>query len=128
VVEECLRLASPNLGMFRIVTTDARLGGVDLPVGSTLWVLFGSANRDEAVFGPDADELHPDDAPAHLAFGRGVHFCVGAPLARLEAVTALQVLAARFREVRPVDPGTLRYAPSCILRGLTSLPVALTPR
>lgn len=128
VVEECLRLASPNLGMFRRVTTDATLGGVEVPAGSTLWVLFGSANRDAAVFGPAADELHPDAALAHLAFGRGVHFCVGAPLARLEAVTALQVLASRFREVRPVDPAGLRYAPSCILRGLVSLPVSLVPR
>lgn len=127
VVEECLRLASPNLGMFRIATTDTELGGVQIPEGAALWVLFGSANRDDTVYA-DPDELRPGRAEAHLAFGRGVHFCVGAPLARLEAVTALQVLAARFREVRPVDPDALRYAPSCILRGLTSLPVHLTPR
>ena len=127
VVEECLRLASPNLGMFRIATTDTELGGVQIPAGSALWVLFGSANRDDTVFA-DPDEFEPGRAEPHVAFGRGVHFCVGAPLARLEAVTALQVLAERYREVRPVDPESLRYAPSCILRGLTSLPVELVAR
>ena len=76
----------------------------------------------------DPDELRTGRDEAHLAFGRGVHFCVGAPLARLEAVIALQVLAARYREVRPVEPAALRYAPSCILRGLTSLPVELVAR
>lgn len=130
VVEECLRLSSPNQGMFRIVTGDTQLGGVDIPAGSTMWVLFGSANRDENVFGADADEFHPDRdrLQQHVAFGKGVHFCVGAPLARLEATIALQVLAQRFERIRPVDPESLRYAPSCILRGLTALPVELIPR
>jgi cytochrome P450 len=128
IVEECLRLSSPNLGMFRVATADARLGGVDIPAGSTLWVLFGSANRDGSTFGDDADEIRTGRPEPHLAFGKGVHFCVGAPLARLEAVTALQVLARRFRAVRPTYPDGLRYAPSCILRGLTSLPVQLVPR
>jgi cytochrome P450 len=128
IVEECLRLSSPNLGMFRVATADSRLGGVDIPAGSTLWVLFGSANRDGSTFGDDADEIRTGSTEPHLAFGKGVQFCVGAPLPRLEAVTALQVLARRFREVRPTDPDGLRYAPSCILRGLTSLPVQLLPR
>ena len=128
IVEECLRLSSPNLGMFRIATSDTTLGGVDIPKGSTLWVMFGSANRDEVVFGDDAAIFRAGRSESHIAFGKGVHFCVGAPLARLEAVVALQVLARRFSEVRPVDPDSLQYAPSCILRGLTSLPVELVPR
>lgn len=130
VVEECLRLASPNQGLFRIVTRDTELGGVEIPAGSTLWVLYGSANRDEAMFGDDAEDFRADRdrVQQHVAFGKGVHYCVGAPLARLEATIALQVLTRRFRRVRPVDPEALRYGPSWILRGLTALPVELTPR
>ena len=64
----------------------------------------------------------------HMTFGHGIHFCLGAPLARLEATIALQVLSRRFRSVRPIDPASLRYGPSCILRGLTALPVELVPR
>jgi cytochrome P450 len=130
VVEECLRLASPNQGLFRIVTTDTELGGVPLAAGSTLWVLYGAANRDTAMFGDDAEEFNADRdrVQQHVAFGKGVHFCVGAPLARLEATIALQVLARRFERVQPVDPDALRYGPSWILRGLTSLPVTVTPR
>ncbi len=130
VVEECLRLASPNQGLFRIVTRDTELGGVPLPAGSTLWVLYGSANRDEAMFGDNAAEFDADRerVQQHIAFGKGVHYCVGAPLARLEVTIALQVLARRFSSVRPVDAASLRYGPSFILRGLTSLPVVLTPR
>jgi cytochrome P450 len=130
VVEEALRLASPNQGLFRVVTTDTELDGVALAEGDYLWVLFGSANRDERAFGDDAASFVADrtgDRP-HVAFGKGVHHCVGAPLARLEATIALQVLSRRFRSIRPVDPASLRYGPSCILRGLTSLPVELTPR
>ena len=130
VVEECLRLASPNQGLFRIVTTDTELGGVPIPKGSTLWVLYGAANRDEAMFGDDAECFDADRerVQQHVAFGKGVHYCVGAPLARLEATIALQVLARRFERVRPIDVEALRYGPSWILRGLTSLPVELTPR
>ncbi len=130
VVEECLRLASPNQGLFRVVTRDTELGGVPIPQGSTLWVLYGSANRDEAMFGADAADFDADrdKVQQHVAFGKGVHYCVGAPLARLEATIALQVLARRFSKIRPVDPSALRYGPSWILRGLTSLPVELTLR
>jgi cytochrome P450 len=130
VVEEALRLASPNQGLFRVVTVDAELEGVPLAAGSLLWVLFGSANRDERMYGDDAAEFVVDRTAtgAHVAFGKGVHHCVGAPLARLEATIALQVLSRRFRSIRPVDPASLRYGPSCILRGLTALPVELVPR
>ncbi len=130
VVEEALRLASPNQGLFRVVTTDTELDGVPLAAGSYLWVLFASANRDEGAYGDDAAEFVADRAPEHphVAFGKGVHHCVGAPLARLEATIALQVLSRRFRSIRPLDTSALRYGPSCILRGLTSLPVELTPR
>jgi cytochrome P450 len=129
VVEECLRLASPNQGLFRVVTTDTELAGVPLPAGSTVWVLFGAANRDPDHFA-HADVFDPD-RPAvgqHLAFGRGIHYCIGAPLARLEATIGLHALARNFERVEPIDGEALRYAPSCILRGLERLDARLVRR
>jgi cytochrome P450 len=126
IVEEVLRLASPNQGMYRQVTVDTELGGVSLAAGSTLWIMFGSANRDEHAF-EQADTLNPDrpHVAQHLAFGRGPHYCIGAPLARLEATIALTTLARRYRRIEVIDPTSLRYGSSSILRGLRSLPVRL---
>jgi cytochrome P450 len=128
IVEEALRLASPNQGMYRQVTADTDLGGVPLAAGSTLFVMFGSANRDESAF-EGADRMNPDrpHVAQHLAFGRGPHYCIGAPLARLEATIALTTLARRYTRLEVLDPQALRYGASSILRGLTSLPVRLHP-
>lgn len=92
-LEEVLRLESPFRAHHRHVVADTTLGGVDLPAGAHLLLLWGAANRDPAVF-PEADRLRLDRAVrrGHLAFGKGVHFCVGAALARLEAWVALEVL------------------------------------
>lgn len=129
IVEEGLRIASPNQGLFRIVTTDTDIGGVPVPAGSTIWVMFGSANRDERTF-PDATKLMPDrpNLAAHMAFGKGPHFCLGAALARNEAVAALRVLAQRFESYRVVDADQLRYAPSPLLRGLEALELDVSYR
>lgn len=128
IVEEALRLASPNQGMYRQVTVDTELGGVPLAAGSTLFVMFGSANRDEDAY-EQADRLNPDrpHVAQHLAFGRGPHYCIGAPLARLEATIALNTLARRYTRIEVVAPHQLRYGASSILRGLTALPVRLYP-
>ncbi len=128
IVEEALRLASPNQGMYRQVTVDTELGGVPLAAGSTLFVMFGSANRDEDAY-EHADRLNPDrpHVAQHLAFGRGPHYCIGAPLARLEATIALNTLARRYTRIEGVAPDQLRYGASSILRGLTALPVRLSP-
>jgi cytochrome P450 len=127
VVEEAIRCAGTNQGMFRIATTDTELNGVAVAAGSTVWVLFGSVNGDRAEFGPTADVFDPDrdGLSRHVGFGRGVHYCLGAPLARLETTIALSALAQRFSDVRVVDPSGLRYAPSCVLRGLERLDVTL---
>lgn len=124
IVEEALRLASPNQGMYRQVMVDTELGGVALPAGTTLFVMFGSANRDEATY-EHADTMNPDrpHVQQHLAFGRGPHYCIGAPLARLEATIALNTLARRYARMEVVHPDALRYGASSILRGLTALPV-----
>ena len=121
-IEEALRLSTPNQGMFRVATRDAELGGVAIPKGSMLWIIFGSANRDERCF-PDPDRFDPsrDNLREHVAFGRGAHFCIGAPLARLELRVALQQLAARIEDWRVAPGFTLEYEPSYILRGLAGL-------
>lgn len=104
VAEEILRLESPAQGLFRRTTREVDLGGATLPKGARLMVHFGSANRDEAVFA-DPDAVCPGRAELgkHLAFGKGIHFCIGAPLARLELRTALPMLLERLPGLRPAD-------------------------
>jgi len=129
VVEEALRWASPNQGLFRIATVDTEIAGTPIAAGSTVWVLFGSANHDEVVFpgpetfDPDREELH-----AHVAFGKGIHHCLGAALARLEAQIAVQTLAAHIDTIGVVGEDALRYGSSFLLRGLRSLELDLTYR
>lgn len=129
IVEEALRITSPNQGLFRIVTEDTELAGTRIPAGSTVWVMFGSADRDERAF-PEPDEFRPDrdNLASHVAFGKGVHHCLGAGLARIEAVNALQVLVDRVESFRIVDRDRLRYGGSFILRGLEHLDVEFSYR
>jgi len=127
IVEESLRISSPNQGMSRVATCDTTLGGVDISEGARLVVMFASANRDEALFGcphemlPDRDNLHDQ-----IAFGHGIHFCIGANLARLEAIVAMERLAARLDSYRLHDDNTFEYLPSVTLRGLKRLHIDAT--
>lgn len=123
-LEEILRLESPAQGLFREATRDVELGGVRLPRGARLMVHFGSANRDETVFA-DADRYDPRraDVGKHVAFGKGIHFCIGAPLARLELSIALPLLLERLPNLRRADGGPLAYDPIFFARGLSSLRV-----
>ena len=125
VVEESLRLSSPNQGMSRIVMADTTLAGVDLPKGARVIAMFSSANRDEALF-DDPDELSPRREHLHeqIAFGHGAHYCVGANLARLEATVALERLSARIRTYRLCDDNDFEYLPSVTLRGLKRLHIS----
>lgn len=122
VVEEALRLSSPTQGIFRIATADVELGGVSIPARSTLVLVYGAANRDEALF-DDAESFEPDRdrLKEHLAFGKGIHFCLGAALARLEARVALEELSRRVRSYHLADSNDYRYFPSFMLRGLQRL-------
>jgi len=115
--------------VFRTVTREIILGGVTLPAGSQLVVSLLSANRDESVF-TDPDLFDPDRPPAqrHVAFGQGIHACIGNSLARLEARYAVRALARHADRIE-VAPGAVpRYLPSIIVRGLAALPVRVTRR
>jgi cytochrome P450 len=122
IVEEALRLAAPTQGMFRVVTRDIDVDGVQLTAGQRIVLSFAAANRDPAVF-PDPHAFDPDRANVrdHLAFGLGVHFCIGAPLSRLESIIALERLAARCAEFRLSADNTFEFLPSYMLRGLRHL-------
>jgi cytochrome P450 len=124
-IDEILRLESPAQGLFREATRDVELGGVRLPRGARLMVHFGSANRDERVFA-DADSYDPrrEELSKHVAFGKGIHFCIGAPLARLELSIALPLLLERLPNLRRADDAPLAYDPIFFARGLASLPLA----
>ena len=124
MVEEGLRLASPNQGLFRICSEDTQVAGLAIPKGARLWVMFGSGNRDERVFeNPERFEPSRPNLNESLAFGRGAHFCIGAPLARLEIRVLFEELARQLESVDFAPGTTLEYEPSFILRGLQALEV-----
>jgi len=129
VVEEGIRLASPVVGMFRVTTCDAELGGTVIPKGSTVFLAYSSANRDDATFtDPDVFDPLRENVKEHLAFGHGIHVCVGSGLARIESASALRALANNVTALEVVDRDALRYGPSYALRGLTGLPIRVHRR
>jgi hypothetical protein len=126
-LEEVLRYESPVQLAFRIAVTDAELSGTQVPAGSLVLGLVGSANRDERVFEqPDAFLPGREKANAHISFGHGIHFCLGTQLARLEARLALESLVPRIREVRLRKP-EVQWLPGLTIHGPAALPVDLIP-
>jgi cytochrome P450 len=126
-VEELLRYANPlNHATDRYAPEPLEVGGVLIPAGEPVLVVTSSANRDPARF-PDPDRLDLGrDASGHVAFGHGIHYCVGAPLARLEGEIAFGALLSRFPGLSlAVDPAALRWRPSSLIHGLETLPVRL---
>ncbi|MEW9554145.1 cytochrome P450 [Nonomuraea sp. NPDC050783] len=131
VVEEALRSRNSVIGAaFRYPLRDVRLGGVTIGAGEPVLLGVSGAGTDPARFGADAQRFDLTRAPdVHLSFGRGPHFCLGAPLARLEARVALSSLFARYPQLRPaVAPGAIPYTSSLITEGPAALPVILDPR
>lgn len=123
-IEEALRRDAPHRGLFRITTREVELGGATLPKGALLLLLFGSANRDPGVFpDPDAVDLDRPNVRGHVAFGRGLHFCPGAPLARAEIRVAVETLLTRLPALRLADGYEPTYIASYFFRGLESLDV-----
>jgi cytochrome P450 len=126
-VEELLRYANPlTHATERFTVEDMPVGDVVIPAGEWVTVVTSSANRDPARF-PDPDHLDlTRDASGHVAFGHGIHYCLGAPLARLEGEVAFGQLLARFPSLTlAVPPSELRWRPSSLIRSLESLPVRL---
>jgi cytochrome P450 len=122
-IEEMLRYDSPVQVTVRIPIEEIELGGQRIAAGALVVVGIGAANRDPAVF-PDPDRFDVARSDNHhLSFGFGSHFCLGAPLARLEAEIAFQALLGRFPGLR-LATEKVSYRPNVVLRGLTSLPVA----
>jgi cytochrome P450 len=124
-VEECLRWVTPIQVFGRTVTRDTELGGRRLREGDWVVLLYASANRDEAVFGPTADRFDMTRRldSSHLAFGFGEHLCLGAALARLEARVLLDELLQRFPAF--AVSGDPRWVRSTLVRGMDRLPVTL---
>jgi cytochrome P450 len=128
-VEEVLRLESPFRYQMRSVPGDTTLGGVAVPAGSTVLLLFGAANRDAAEFDrPDEIDLQRRQPRQHLAFGRGIHYCVGAPLARVEARIVLSVLLDRTTSITLDPEHEPRWVESLIVRRHEELQVRLVAR
>ncbi len=125
-VEELLRfIRITQAALGRVATVDVELGGVTIRAGETVFPLFHSANRDGAVFDrPDELDVTRRDAGAHVGFGHGPHFCVGAALARMELQLALRALLTRFPTLQPAVPlAELEWQEGPTLRTLTALPV-----
>ncbi|MEU2346105.1 cytochrome P450 [Streptomyces sp. NPDC013082] len=125
VLDELLRFDSPvSTATFRFTTEAVTLGGTDIPAGAPVLVALGAANRDPERF-PSPDQFDANrDAAGHLAFGHGIHRCVGAPLAKAEAEIALRAVLTRFPGLRlAVPPDQLQWRHARLVRGLTSLPV-----
>lgn len=134
-VEECLRIEGPVKGDFRLAKKPTKVGGVDIPAGSFLYISNSAANRDSRKFAnPGEFQIERDNARLHVAFGRGRHACPGAPLARAEAVVSLNRMFDRTRNIRisekvhgPSGARRYGYLPTFILRGLTHLALEFDP-
>ena len=127
-IEETLRYDSPAQIVARMAARDLDLHGTGVPAGAQVLLLPGSANRDDRVFpGPDGYDLGRDTSKI-ISFGSGRHFCLGAPLGRLEAKVALDLLVARVRPDYVVDPDGSGRVHSVNVRGFAALPTSVTPR
>jgi cytochrome P450 len=125
-IDEALRLASPVFGLMRVASEGATAGGVTLPAGGLVTVLFGAANRDPRQFpAPGVFDLDRANADSQVAFGVGIHYCLGAALARAETRSFLGALLDRFAgiELLPSAPGDVEH--TVMMRGRRRLPLRL---
>ena len=129
LVEETLRYLTPTNNMWRLARRDAEIGGVPVKAGELILLRYGSGNRDAAHFDdPDRFDIARADPRSHLAFGAGIHTCIGASLARKEMAVAFPILLDRLRNLRFQEgAGRLRYNPNILLRGVLELHVAFDP-
>ncbi|HUR73150.1 MAG TPA: cytochrome P450 [Sporichthya sp.] len=121
-IEEVLRFDSSVIAWRRQTTAAVDIGGVAVPAGAKLLLMIGSGNRDAAVFpDPDTFDIRRPNARDHLSFGNGPHFCLGAPLARLQARVVLEEISARLPSLRLEGSDELRFAPNVSFRGPLAL-------
>jgi len=126
-VEEMLRWTTPVVAFMRTTTRPVELAGRELGADQPVLMLYASANRDEAVFGPTAERFDPARDPnPHVAFGFGAHFCIGAVLARVEGRILLEELLARFGSIEPAGPVVRTASP--VIAGVKSAPVVFRSR
>jgi cytochrome P450 len=124
-IEEVLRYRSPVQSMFRSTVSATTMAEQTIPAGSPVIAWIGSANRDELQF-PDPNRFDVERTPnRHIAFGYGIHYCLGAPLARLEARIALSAMLERFPTITREGDAPLEALPSMIVYGVRNLPIAL---
>lgn len=129
LVEEVLRIESPTAGMWRRVLTDTELGGVTIPRGAMVQLRYAAANRDPARYpDPDRFDIERANARSHLAFGKGIHMCIGNMLSRKEMAVAYSELLTRLTDFRLADGHTPSWPPNMLLRGLTTLPIMFRRR
>jgi len=127
-VEEVLRVDGSVPIWRRVARQEVVLGGVTIPAGGKLALVLGSGGHDEAYFtGPEQLDIHRTNAHMHLAFGKGIHFCIGAPLARLEAKIALELLARRLPALRLAPDPQITYVPTLSFRGPKRIMVEWDP-
>ena len=124
MVEEALRTETPTAGMWRVVTRDTELGGHQIAKGSMLHLRYAAANRDPVRFpDPDKFDVERPNARTHLAFGKGIHMCVGNMLSRKEVTVAFDELLARLTNFEITDEAAVTVPPNMLLRGITKLPI-----
>lgn len=129
IIEESVRFAAPAVALWRRVTRETELGGVRLPARAKLLVSFGSATRDESVIShPDEFDPERDELRGHLAWGRGIHACLGQNLARAELRATLDVLTTRVAGIELADGRPPEYERNYIARGVSALELDLTYR
>lgn len=129
MVEEMLRLESPSAGLWRVVKTDTTLGGVDIPAGSMAMLRYAAANRDPSKYeNPDAFDIERKNARTNVAFGKGIHMCVGNMLSRKELKVAFEGLFRRLDKISLSDSNDFRHVPNMLLRGLYHLNITFEKR
>jgi cytochrome P450 len=125
VIEESMRFLTPFAALMRATTREVELAGETIPADQILLTWLGAANRDPRVFA-DPDTFDPDrGSGVHLAFGRGIHYCLGALLARVEGRVVLNILLDRYRSLRTIPDEPAEFLAAALLTGVRKLPLSV---
>ena len=121
-VEETLRFESSQISWRRITTQDTTLGGIDIPAGTKVFLNFAAANHEPELFDdPEVFDIHRQTTTKHISFGKGIHFCLGAGLSRMEARIALELLCERLPSLRLAEDQAYSFFPNITFRGPDAL-------